>query len=323
MRRTKRNNQFKDVMITNEATFNDYMYRFKNLATSMFEWVGLPDSMDADYLEEALFYYGSASLLYDEMFGFINTKASSAGKVNIYGLPTEVNCYSFEYSSIRKVFNGLSESGEKSDGCILVKNNKDRIPTVSTIQLYASRMAECQRAWDVNIKNQKFPVLILTDDKQRLTMMNMYAQIDGNSPAIFADRNSMTQDAIKALNTQVPFVADKLTEQKKEIWNELLTFLGINNLDNKKERLIVSETNSNNEVINLNLQSYLAPRKRACELFNKKYGMNIDVKVRSDLHNIIKETENSFITENGDKYVERLGKPNEDDYELNLEEINE
>ena len=80
-------------------------------------------------------------------------------------------------------------------------------------------------------------------------------------------------------------------DYKIKIWNEALQFLGINNLDEKKERLITDEANSNNEVINMNLQSYLAPRKHACELFNEKYGEHIDVKVRSDLYNIIKQQE--------------------------------
>ena len=61
----------------------------------------------------------------------------------------------------------------------------------------------------------------------------------------------------------------------------------------KKERLITDEANSNNELINLNLQSYLAPRQEACRQFNEKFGFTgtdkeISVRVRSDLHNIIK-----------------------------------
>ena len=64
----------------------------------------------------------------------------------------------------------------------------------------------------------------------------------------------------------------------------------------KKERLVTDEANSNNELINLNLQSYLVPRQEACKQFNEKYGFTntdkeISVRVRSDLHNIIKNAE--------------------------------
>ena len=83
----------------------------------------------------------------------------------------------------------------------------------------------------------------------------------------------------------------------------MLSYLGINNLSEKKERLISDETNSNNELINMNLQSYLAPRKKACEQFNEKFGLTgdkaIDVKVRSDLLNIIKNENSSVFDEYG------------------------
>jgi hypothetical protein len=64
----------------------------------------------------------------------------------------------------------------------------------------------------------------------------------------------------------------------------------------KAERLITDEANSNNELINLNLQASLAPRKEACKEFNELFGLTgtdkeIDVRVRSDLHNIIKNAQ--------------------------------
>ena len=63
--------------------------------------------------------------------------------------------------------------------------------------------------------------------------------------------------------------------------------------------------NTNNELINLNLMSYLAPRKLACKQFNEKYGMNIDVKVRSDLDNIIKRSASVVMDEYADKIIEQ------------------
>lgn len=165
------------------------------------------------------------------------------------------------------------------------------------MELFALRLYEAERSCDVNIKAQKTPIMILVDDKQRLTMQNLYKQYDGNQPFIFGDKQNLSDGQLKAINTEAPFVADKLQEYKKEIWNEALTFLGINNIMvDKKERLIQDEANSNNELINLNLQSYLAPRLLACKQFNEKFGFTgtkneISVRVRSDLHNIIKNVQ--------------------------------
>ena len=292
--------RFLNSAFLNTATYDDYMGRFEKICTSMFEWVNLPESMNARYLEYCLFMEGQAGLLYDEEYGFINTKVASNGYLNIYGLPTQMNCYSYQYQKIRNLYTGLEGTQDKD--CVLVMNNWQRTPTVATIQLFCQRLADAEMTASVNIKAQKTPVLIVVDENQRLMMENLYAQYDGNRPFIFGDKNQLSENAIKCISTGADFIADKIMDYKKAIWNEALTYLGINNLSNeKKERLITDEASSNNELINLNLQSMLIPRQEACKQFNKLFGLEgtdkeISVRLRSDLYNIIKQEE-SVITD--------------------------
>lgn len=288
---------FIDSALVNDATYFDYLERFKKIALSMFEWVNLPKSMNQRYLEECLYYKGQASLLYDENFGFINTQACSNGNINIYGLPSSLNCFSFNYNTNRKLYTGLPTNEEKNKSCILVMNNWERIPTASTLELFALRLYEAERTCDVNIKAQKTPVMITVDETQRLMMENLYSQYDGNRPFIFGDKNQLQNGVLKAIKTDAPFIADKVMEYKQQIFNEALTFLGINNVSiDKKERLITDEASQNNELINLNLQASLIPRQEACKQFNELFGLTgtdkeISVRLRSDLNNIIKQFE--------------------------------
>ena len=308
-----RNNwEFTDSLLMNDLTFQDYLDRFEKVALSIFEWVNLPKSMDSRYLERTLYYDGQATLLKDGNYGFINTRCCSDGYVNIYGLPSKFNCYSYEYQSSRKLYTGLKGRTDnqikylETSECILVQNNWERVPTCATMELFAYRLYEAEMSAFTNIKAQKTPVLILVDDTQRLTMKNLYEKYDGNQPFIMGDKKQLNSDTLKVLKTDAPFVADKIMEYKKEIWNEALTYLGVNNIIvDKKERLITDEANSNNELINLNLQSYLAPRQEACKQFNEKFGLTgtdkeISVRVRSDLHNVIKNV-NSSINDYNDK----------------------
>ena len=278
--------RFLDNALLNTQTYYDYLERFKKICLSMFEWVNLPESMNARYLEECLYYKGQAALLKDINFGFINTQAASNGYMNIYGLPTSLNCYSYGYSEYRNLYTGLEGT---------------EVPTAETIELFCERLAEAEQVASVNIKAQKTPVLIVVDENQRLMMENLYAQYDGNRPFIMGDKNQLAANSIQCLSTGAEFVADKVMDYKKAIWNEALTFLGINNLSNeKKERLITDEASSNNELINLNLQSMLIPRQEAAKQFNKLFGLSgdkaISVRLRSDLYNIIKQEE-SVITD--------------------------
>lgn len=288
------NNDFEDAILLNNQTYIDYLERMKKIALSMFEWVNLPNSMNARYLEMSLYYTGKAALLYDEDYGFINTKVADSGYINIYGLPTKLNCYSYSFNKDRELYIPGSNLPAEEE-CILVLNNYQRVPTASTIELFALRLAEAQRVIDININAQKTPIAVRTDKNQELTVRNIYAQYDGNSPVIIGDKDALNPDSFEVFKTDAPYIADKVRDYMKEIWNDFLTFIGINNLNEKRERLISMEAGGNNELINMNMQSYLIPRKQACKEFNEKFGLKdsraIDVKLRSDLYNIIKENE--------------------------------
>lgn len=299
-----KNLKFIDSALKNDETYFNYLDRMKSVVLSMFEWVNLPEGMDSRYLEKCLYYKGMATFLYDENYGFLNTQCASNGYLNIYGLPSSLNCMTFNgIHWYRNLYTKLAETKEeieeqRKNECIFIMNDMDGIPTRFTIELFGLRMYEAERACDVNIKSMKTPVMIVCSDNQRLTMENLYSQYDGNAPFIFADKNSsINPDSLKAIRTDAPYVADKLINYKKEIWNEFLTYIGVNNVSiEKAERLITAEASQNNELINLYLQNRLVPRQRACKQFNDLFGLTgtdkeISVRVRSDLHNIIKNAE--------------------------------
>lgn len=286
-----------EAEVLNMRTYNFFLGALSQIALSMFQWENLPESMNQLWLENCLFENGQAALLYDRDFGFINTRSVINGKLNIYGRPVSLQCYSFGYTKIREVYDGLVKDGPIDEQCILVENTVQRNATFPTLQLFAYRMANAQRSEDVNIKNQKFPYYIECDERQKMTIINAYQQIDGNSPVILGDKNGALSDAFKSISTVAPYVADKIQLYRRQIFREALEFLGVNCVvDNKRERLIADEANANNEVVNLNLQAFLVPRQRAASQFNEKYaselgGKEISVKIRSDLYNLIKQVE--------------------------------
>lgn len=285
------NGQYIENEVLNDSTFAHYLKCFKLLCLSVFEWKDLPDGMDSRFLEEVLYYNGIATLLYDEELGFINTACAYSGNLNIYGLPTAFNCYSYGFHSIRKLYTGLNNEEAKKSDCIMVLNAQDRESTYASMELFAYRMYKAERVSDININAQKTPILLYADEKTKLSMQNAYAQYDGNAPVIVGKKGQFDSSDITSISTNADFVADKIQDYKKEVWNELLTFLGINNLNEKKERMVSDETNQNNELINLMLQARLIPRQEACKQFNELFGTNISVRVRSDLSNVIKNME--------------------------------
>lgn len=289
----------KENISYNYDTFMNMYRRMAKIILSMFTYENLPDSMDQRFLEESLFEDGQASVLYDtDKKLIINTRCADNGEINIYNLPTRINCYSVNFRTDRIVYNGIIEDTlNKETQAVLMLNDEERLPSWVYVFEYAERLADAQKTIDINVRAQRTPILILGSKKQKETLENMYAQYDGYKPVIMGDADYLSQDSIKSVNTGAPYVADKIQNLKKEIWNEFLGTFGINNINvEKKERLISAESDSNNEVTNYALKSYFDARKRAVKQINELFGTNIEVKINADLFNIVKQEE-SIITD--------------------------
>ena len=111
----------------------------------------------------------------------------------------------------------------------------------------------------------------------------MYEEYDGNTPAIFADKNVITPDALKALKTDAPMIIQDIMDYKREIWNEFLTFMGISNLSEKRERMITGEVESTQDLLNLNLKEMLDCRIKMCEDIKKVFGVDLEVHSHLDM----------------------------------------
>ena len=229
MGKKNRNNKImNESAILNTKTYNAFYTRLVELGCNVFEWENLPPTIDERFLEMVLFTKGYALFYKDkELDEFLALMCTIGGELSVYNIPLHRQAFAS---------NGYTYSTNHKESVIIFSNYM-RVPDINNVMLYARRPAELERVIDVNVKGQKTPVMLLTDQKQRLTLENLYMKYEGNQPFIFGDKSlNNTLDGIKALNTNTPYVADKLQALKQNIWNEALTWLGISNLDlSKKE----------------------------------------------------------------------------------------
>lgn len=116
-------------------------------------------------------------------------------------------------------------------------------------------------------------------------MKNLYSQVEDNEALILGSKD-LNIEGVKVLKTDAPFIADKVMAYKHDLWNETMSFLGLNNANvNKKERLVTDEVNANNQMIELMAETMLLTRKKACEEINKMFGLNVSVELRNDISN--------------------------------------
>lgn len=277
------------AMNINNLTYIDYLNRLKLIATSLFTWKGLDEVAGfgaSRFLELVLYENGRACFVKDKEKGYLPLRVNPSDKLNVYMLPEKVLAWSLGYNK-----NYLF------DDVIYIMNNNLEIPTSQSLQLFAYRLYETERTIDTNLIAQKTPVLIEGDTKTILTLKNVYMQYSGNTPFIFGNKQFDISNKLNVLKTDAPYLIDKLEDHKHEIWNEALTYLGIDNANtDKKERLITSEVESNDDLINYYLNCFYKTRKDACDRINEKYNLNIKLSLNKEILDLLDLDENNIIS---------------------------
>lgn len=272
----RKNRQFWESGILNNATFRQYYNRLVELSISMFEWKNLPDTIDPRFLELTLFTDGQAVFFEDEVMGYLCLQNILGGQFDVYRIPVDRRAYAV---------NGYQKRLDNTDS-VIIWNNYLHTNSMLDVQMFAKRLYNLDRAIDVNANAQKTPILLLCDESERLSLENIYMQYDGNMPVIKAQK-SLNPNAFTVLNTDAPYVADKLYQLKTQIWNEALTYLGISNINiTKKERLITDEVTRNQGGTIASRYSRLQSRREACKKINEMFGLDIWCDYREDFQEI-------------------------------------
>jgi hypothetical protein len=258
----------------NNKTYNHYFSRIFLLASVMYEW-NLPKELKNvpdRFIEKSLFWNGKLAIFNHPQYGFMITKCTDGGKLNVYDEPVAYHCYGN---------NGFSYDVKAKD-CVIIRNNILEIPTMYMVDLFCARIADITRTIDTNVFQQKMPNVFTCDESQRLTLKNFLMKVQGNEPYILGNKQ-LSLDKLDVLNTNSPYVADKLFQLKGDLWSEMLDMLGINNSNTKKkERLITDEVNSNNQLLLFESDTMLMTRQFACKEVKEKFGFDMTCELRED-----------------------------------------
>ena len=241
---------------------------YQMLALNRYKWENLPNGIESRYIEQMLYDNGECSMFDHPDLGLCVLRSSSRENLNIYGEPTKLSLTGFnEHRTVMM------------DECVRIMNNDLGLPTLPNIVYYARRMAEIDDIIMQNLRQQRVPYLFATDESNSFSMKSLYDRMYQGEPAIFVDKDMLKgqPENVMVIPTTAPYLVDKLQIQKQEMERELLTFLGINNTLEKKERLLVDETNSNNQFIKMASDIGFKQRQLACEKMNEMFGLKVRV----------------------------------------------
>lgn len=280
LRFRKRDGFFMESALKNNMENNAYFKRLAELAMVMFEWEGLPDTVDPRFLELTLFFDGQAVFFKDPDLGYLCLQCLTSGNFDVYRIPIERRAIAV---------NGYNKDLNKDDS-VIIFNNYLHTNAVADCAMFADKLYNLDRIIMVNANAQKTPVLVRSSEKQRLTLLNVYQKWDGNQPVIFGDKG-LDPKSLEVLNTGAPYVADKIYNLKSSIWNEALTYLGISNTNmEKRERLVSDEVIRSLGGVIASRYSRLESRRQAAEKINEMFpDLNVSVRYREDYREASKE----------------------------------
>lgn len=231
----------------------------------------MPEDWPLDYFMTNLFIAGEICIT-DTAAGVIPLRCGHSG-INMYNEPTECIIANPVLGEMRRVI------GEE---CALVRINPDYSGVMDIINRYAALLAMCDSSTAVTLMNAKVAFIGMASSKaQANTMKNMFDKIAMGEPAVFVNGDAVNKENFFFNNVKQNFVGEEIQRLKRMIQNDFLTEIGLNNANlDKRERLIQSEVDANNEEIQNNVQLWLDNIREGFRTANNLYGLGLKVNLR-------------------------------------------
>lgn len=255
----------------------EFMYRRQLMGKciSRFTWEGLPNGIDPRFIETTIFNNGYSIFYFDSFFEmYMAMPATSFGPLDIQDNPT----------GYRVTRNGVYSRDVSAAESVCIWGNQIRVPEIDVVLSYAARLAQIDRTIEIDLLNERNPMIVACSQDQRLTVQNLISKIYDGEPVVWGTEN-LAVDSISSMIGVFPLNQNagagavssiKHMESKAKIWGEALTMLGIMNVNSeKRERMVVEEAAGNSGQVLASRESFMKPRQLACEQINEKFGLQV------------------------------------------------
>lgn len=255
---------------------------FMAITNSQFKWSGLPKEIKPYNLEKILNLYGQAVLF---KFGddYLVCSCANTSLLDIYGEPVEVlpialNGLTFERVNVSTIID--TDKKVRPKNAIRIRNNLTCTPTYFMLKPFIEKLCFIWESMGINAGLSRVKYLIHANKQVATPIKNEIKKLVGGSECIpVVNEKTNILKEIEKLDFNIPYEPDKYWEDFDKTFQFALQLCGIttNVSSGKKERLIVSEVESNDELTTLAEDTRLEFRKQACEEIKELFGINVQV----------------------------------------------
>lgn len=261
---------------------NDLLSFYKTLGISVFSWDGLPKNIRPFYPESTLYDQGVCCVVPLPGTNEIDIfpVAYNSMEFDMHGFPLSWRAYPVGNSSGADILRNTVFTTEDS---VLIWNNPERTGSQPYVETQVKNMLMTDNVIKTNTLVQNTPIWIKCDAKNSLTAKNLSKEYE-IEPWIFGTDVTKDATSFEAMNMNVPFIGDKLSDQYETFNDRILKYLGIKHLPvEKQERMLTGEANANDELLELVVKSRLDCRIRATEEMSDVFGIKPTVELYSNV----------------------------------------
>ena len=250
----------------------------------IFEWKGLP--FPQREIEMRLITAGYCGFVKDELLDYMVAYGGMSGPTQYFDVFKD-----FTYSA------PLAKGGTKkiNKECVIINNTALRNPMNAFIKRYAILLAHCDVTLVMSLVNLRTKNIIATDDQGTAdSYKEMFKKFYKGEFSALIDKGLLGSADGGLNNIALPTSGNigvmECIDAKNEIMRMFYNDIGVRYTRDKKERMIESEVENDQQLLLFNINDMLRQRENACKKINELFDLNISVKLAPEF-NIIDRKE--------------------------------
>lgn len=258
-----------------EQSYNYWKSALFEKCVRMFTWNGLPNNIPQREIEMRLISEGYCGFVNDKKVGYMVASGTLNGVTQYNDVFTN-----FTYAS-PTAYGGSPLIGRD---CVVISNNAIRYPLYTMICRYASLLAHCDITLKVGLVNLRETNTFKAESESTAESIRAYHKKSYNgeldviidSSMIDAVKNMVNNGASHSLG--IMDIVDVRNELLRMFFNEI----GVRYTRDKKERMIESEVNNDEQLLLLNIADMKRKREEACKELYNIFGINVSVELSEE-----------------------------------------
>lgn len=275
---------FTSTALNRNEIYNFYLNKYYNLYMNAYKWNGLTDEQK-DFVMRKFWSDGKVACF--KMKGTEGSTEYPNGLLvftpyaptlyNIYDYPTEVTLINKRGV---KFIPATPQIVDKD--VVLGYTQRNKKGVFMLVDFYLKKIADVEMTIKTNLKAQKTPWIVGVTPESENKMTQLWDNLEKDEPRLFISIEEVNN--AKALVSGANYNIDKLYAYKCALENELKEYLGISNLGNqeKKEHLITSEVQANDEVTSASSNCFLNVLEEFCKRIQEVLGITISVELNQE-----------------------------------------